>query len=777
MPLRFPMKTIRLTHTLPLIILLSSFYYLGNTPRQQEDRRRWPSREQILDNLFSDRRLLFVYGTGRPERVAQYRAWAAEYQKRTRRLQITIKSDREVTRAELASQAVYLAGTVASNSWLAHFSAQLPVKFNRDGFQFLGKDYREPGDLIALFYPNPANPQQPLLLLAGNRDEEVLRSELFRPGGDYRIFRNGECLVFGNFSQAADRRWAFDSAGHHDFAAEMRLAKETEHFRFYTHGAVLPAAELEQFAAEREQHYERLTALLGRRARGMLINFHLYPNFEEKGLITANTEIAHCDRERQAVHVTVNHWVRGETEGCEADLVIARALGVPRHALLATGLRVSFTDNWRNHGYEYWASRLYLSGNVPALADMLDNAKFERDSYLMMEPLAATFTNFLVQLWGREKFLANFADWSPAAAEVPRLDQEWRAYLEQLAQRFHAQIADDITRFPQADSFQKGFCHAHEGYQIYNGYLSRRSDEALTKLADLGVNAVSITPFTAITDPQRPEFFRFWRSAGSENDESVIHAAHTAQRLGMAVMLKPHIWVGHGGWPGDIKMASPQDWRQFFDFYYRWIRHYALLAEMYGMERFCIGVELEQTTLGHEQEWRDLIAKVRRLYSGELVYAANWGEEFENIRFWDALDYLGLNCYYPLSDQEEASAADLRRGAAAAMAKVAAVAWRFRKPVLLTEVGFTSTAAPWQQPHAEGRGRPLNLADQARCYEAVFQAVAGKFWCRGLYWWKWPSDLAQGGPLDTEFTPNNKPAEQVVARWYRNGLAPALGSR
>jgi len=767
------MKTIRLTHLLPLVILLSSFYYLGSTPRQQQDHCHWPSREQIFDNLFSSRRLLFVYGTGRPELVAQYRAWAAAYQKRTRRLQITIKSDREVTRTELASQAVYLAGTVASNSWLAHFSAQLPVQFNPGGFQFLGKDYREPGDLIALFYPNPANPQQPLLLLAGNHDEEVLRSELFRPGGDYRIFRNGECLVFGNFSQAAGRRWTFDSAGHHDFAAEMRLAKETEHFRFYTHGAVLPAAELEQFASEREQHYQRLTAFLGTGAHGMLINFHLYRNFEEKGLITANTEIAHCDRERQAVHVTVSQWVRGEAEGCEADLVIARALGVPRHALLATGLRVSFTDNWRNRGYEYWASRLYLSGNVPKLAEMLDNANFARESHLIMAPLAATFTNLLVQLWGREKFLARYANWSPAADDISRLEREWQTYLERLSHRYRALIAQDVAHFPRADSFQKGFCHAHEGYQIFNGYLSRRSDQALAKLAEMGVNAVSLTPFTSIADPHRPEFFRFWRSAGSENDESVMHAAHTAHQLGMAVMLKPHIWVGHGGWPGDIKMASLQTWRQFFDFYYRWIRHYALLAEMCGMERFCIGVELAQTTLGHEQEWRDLVAKVRRLYSGELVYAANWGEEFENIRFWDALDYLGLNCYYPLSDKEQATDVDLQRGAAAVMEKVAAVAWRFRKPVLLTEVGFTSTAASWKQPHAEGRGRPLNLADQARCYEAVLQVLAGKFWCRGIYWWKWPSDLAQGGPLDTDFTPNNKPAEQVVARWYRNGLAPA----
>lgn len=762
------MKFFRLAHIIPLvIILIASLYYLGGARVKQEDHRYWPGREELFERLFNERRLLFVYGASRPEFAARYQAFAENYKNRSRRLNVTIKSDRETTSEDLKNNAVYLVGTPASNHWLRKLSARLPVKFEDGGFELFGKAYRDSSDVISLFYPNPENPQLPLQVLSGNRDDEVLAFELFRQSSDYRIVRRGNCIALGSFAQEEGRRWAFDSANHHDFAAETKLAKETAHFRFHTHGFALPAEELDQLASTCEQNYQRLTAFFGNAAALPAIDYHLYASFEEKGLITSNTQLAHCDLPRREVHVMLSDWISGTQAAHESDLLLRLQLGAPKHLVLETGLRIYFSENWRKRGYAFWASKLFLSGNLPALADLLDNQMLQNESDLVMEPLAATLVAFLLENWGREKFLQNYAHWSPAPEEAAALETAWHKFLSAMAQEQRAAIAAAHKDFPKATSFQKGFCHAHEGYQIHNGYLSRKSDEALAKLARLGTNAVSLTPFTSIENPQTPEFFRLWRSAGSENDESVIHAANSAHALGMAVMLKPHIWVGRGSWPGDIAMTTPQDWQLFFDYYYRWMRHYALLAEMYDMEILCLGVELSQATVGHEQEWRAMIAKLRRLYSGEMTYAANWGNEFENLAFWDALDFMGVNCYYPLSEKDNASDADLRAGATAVVERIAAVAWRFRKPVLFTEIGFTSTNAPWKQPHAEVRGSQVNLSDQARCYEAMFQALSGKFWCRGIYWWKWPSYLDYGGPADNEFTPNNKPAEQIVANWYQ----------
>ncbi|MGH9321050.1 MAG: hypothetical protein ACRD21_09275 [Vicinamibacteria bacterium] len=43
-------------------------------------------------------------------------------------------------------------------------------------------------------------------------------------------------------------------------------------------------------------------------------------------------------------------------------------------------------------------------------------------------------------------------------------------------------------------------------------------------------------------------------------------------------------------------------------------------------------------------------------------------------------------------------------------------------------------------------------------------------WIRGIYGWKWPTDLDLGGSDPSGFTPNGKPAEEVLHRWYRSRL-------
>lgn len=50
----------------------------------------------------------------------------------------------------------------------------------------------------------------------------------------------------------------------------------------------------------------------------------------------------------------------------------------------------------------------------------------------------------------------------------------------------------------------------------------------------------------------------------------------------------------------------------------------------------------------YEESWRALIAAVRRVYPGPLSYAANF-DQVEEVGFWDALDAVGVNAYYPLS--------------------------------------------------------------------------------------------------------------------------------
>ena len=59
------------------------------------------------------------------------------------------------------------------------------------------------------------------------------------------------------------------------------------------------------------------------------------------------------------------------------------------------------------------------------------------------------------------------------------------------------------------------------------------------------------------------------------------------------------------------------------------------------------------------------------------------------------------------------------------------------------------------------------LESQATCYDAFFSTFWDKPWFAGAYIWKWyPQHDARGGRMDTDFTPQNKPAEGRMAEWY-----------
>ena len=92
--------------------------------------------------------------------------------------------------------------------------------------------------------------------------------------------------------------------------------------------------------------------------------------------------------------------------------------------------------------------------------------------------------------------------------------------------------------------------------------------------------------------------------------------------------------------------------------------------------------------------------------------------------------------------------------------------WRYDKPVLITEMVLKSSRGTWIKPYDYREERVLSLDHQSRAYEAMFSALSDRPWLKGIYWWKWPTQLDRGGPKNDDFTPNGKPAEQVVAKWY-----------
>jgi hypothetical protein len=280
--------------------------------------------------------------------------------------------------------------------------------------------------------------------------------------------------------------------------------------------------------------------------------------------------------------------------------------------------------------------------------------------------------------------------------------------------------------------FLRGVSLAMEN-SLEGGYHAPALDRQLDRLAAMGVDAVSLMPFAFEEGPSAPRLHMLGGSPESETDVGLIHAVRRARAHGLRTLYKPHIWVGGGSWPGDVAMRDETAWRQWWRDYRRYVLHHAVLARWSGADLFSIGCELSGT-LGRAEDWRRLIAAVRQVFPGPLTYAGNWSGDLERAPFWEQLDLVGVDAYFPLSSDPAAGRAELARGAAAVVARLAAASHAHHRPLLLTEVGFAACRATWTAPHREG-GTP-SQADQAAAYAALFGALGHPPWLAGAFVWK-----------------------------------------
>ena len=307
--------------------------------------------------------------------------------------------------------------------------------------------------------------------------------------------------------------------------------------------------------------------------------------------------------------------------------------------------------------------------------------------------------------------------------------------------------------------FQKGV--------VYTSWMADElntpvSDLTLAKLKEMGVDTVAIM-VPAYQDSINSEVVFTNDKAGGDTptDDALKHAIATCHKIGMRVLLKPHVDPRTN--EARINIMASEKW---FDSFEAFTLRYAKLAQDTGCEIFGVGTELEATTFSAwAARWNQVIDKVKEVYKGKLTYCANW-TEYAEVPFWDKMDIVGIDAYFPVADKSDPTLDEIK---AAWTVKADEIeAWLkekglTEKGVMFTEIGYPSADGAARQPWV-AISTVEDQQEQADALEAMFYVLTKRPWFKGYYLWQYfPQE--RWSPLG--FTVNGKKSEQVVADWLK----------
>lgn len=287
-------------------------------------------------------------------------------------------------------------------------------------------------------------------------------------------------------------------------------------------------------------------------------------------------------------------------------------------------------------------------------------------------------------------------------------------------------------------------------------------------VVNVNANFAALMPFGFIKNLEHPEIIhntdRQWfgeTRAGAEQYISELRKAN------IKVMIKPQLWVWRGEFTGEIMMTNESDWQDLETSYEDFILEYADLANKVNAEIFCIGTELELFVKFRPGFWSQLIEKIKSRYTGKLTYAANWNE-FAKTPFWNQLDYIGIDAYFPVSGKKTPTYEDCLKGWKAHKPTIKRLSEQNNKPVLFTEYGYRSVDYSGRKPWVSDRAmKEVNLEAQVNTTKALFDTFWKEDWFAGGFIWKWFIKHDEvGGHDNPMFTPQNKPVEAILSETY-----------
>ncbi|MEO5584465.1 MAG: hypothetical protein ABIQ75_03335 [Flavobacteriales bacterium] len=293
-------------------------------------------------------------------------------------------------------------------------------------------------------------------------------------------------------------------------------------------------------------------------------------------------------------------------------------------------------------------------------------------------------------------------------------------------------------------------------------------DSSIAQVQSIGANWICLMPYAfARTEDAKVRFHPDGGQYWGEMPAGISAMVRMAKARGMKVMLKPHLWLGHGEFTGTYVPDSAIGWKAYEQSYQEYVLYYAKLGHGIGVDLFCIGTEMQAFVQARPIYWNKLIDKVSDAFQGPLTYAANW-DEVANFPLWDRMNYIGVDGYFPICAKDRPTVAELEVGWQQHALELARLSTVKERPVLFTEMGYCCTADCAARPWSEDPEAPRDENAQARAWQAFFNVYADKPWYAGCFVWKWFADLPQDeARRGNGFSPQGRAAMNVLRKEFK----------
>jgi hypothetical protein len=284
-------------------------------------------------------------------------------------------------------------------------------------------------------------------------------------------------------------------------------------------------------------------------------------------------------------------------------------------------------------------------------------------------------------------------------------------------------------------------------------------------IKNVGAKWICLIPFGFASQGNPTLQYNLPQQYWGERKDGLIECTRLAREQHQSIMLKPQIWITDGSYTGEYGFQNESNWQSWETQYRNFILFYAHLADSLQLEMLCIGTELKTFVANRQTYWETLIDSIKTIYHGKLTYASNW-DDYNQFPHWRKLDYIGVDSYFPLSSSTTPGVDELRNAWNQTFNSMKSFSMDIGKPVLFTEYGYRSINACAQMPWESGNSTAINLQGQANAYEAFYKKFYPECWFAGGFIWKWYDDPSAGGSNDDDFTPQNKPAQEIIHTYF-----------